>query len=186
VYGDANHIDEKDGIIEAYPTEDWDLQRLADVCYLCQPAVFFRRSVVERFGVLNEGLHFCLDYEYWLRFAIGGASFGRLRQVVAGSRLYAGTKTLGSRVKFHREINNMLRAQAGRVPDRWLFNYAHAVLDETGVPRTARFRFPVFVAIASIMAAVRWNRRVSLPMLQLAGTWVGAGVQSVLPGWVKK
>ena len=186
VYGDANHIDEQDVIIEAYPTEDWDVQRLADVCYLCQPAVFFRRRVVERFGVLNEGLHFCLDYEYWLRLGLGGARFERLRQVVAGSRLYAETKTLGSRVKFHREINNMLRAQSGRVPDRWLFNYAHAVLDENGVPRSAPFRFPVFVAATSIMAAVRWNRRVSPGMLRLTRTWIGAGLQSVLPGWVKK
>jgi len=186
VYGDANHIDAEDKVIEAYPTEEWDLQRLADVCYLCQPAVFFRRSVIEKFGLLSERLHFCLDYEYWLRLAVGGANFARLRQVVAGSRLYAETKTLGSRVKFHREINNMLRERLGRVPDRWLFNYAHALLDENGVPRTARFRFPVLVSAASIMAALRWNRRISPGMLQLTRTWVSAGVQVALPGWAKK
>jgi len=186
IYGEANHIDEKDRMIEAYPAEDWDLQRLADVCFLCQPAVFFRRRVIERFGVLDERLHFCMDYEYWLRIALGGASFGRLRQVVAGSRLYAETKTLGSRVKVHREINNMLRARLGRVPDPWLFNYAHAVLDESGVPRSARFFFPLLVAAASIMAAVRWNQRVSSGMFQLAGKWVGAGVHGALPSWMRK
>jgi len=186
IYGEANHIDEKDRIIEAYPAEDWDVQRLAEVCFLCQPAVFFRRRVIEKFGLLDERLHFCLDYEYWLRLALGGANFGRLRQVVAGSRLYAETKTLGSRVKVHREINTMLRARLGRVPDRWLFNYAHAVLDGSGVPRSARFRFPVFVAIASIMAALRWNQRVSASMLQLTGTWIGAGVRGTLSSWMKK
>ena len=186
LYGDANHIDEDDRIIEAYPAEDWDLQRLADVCYLCQPAVFFRRSVIDRFGLLNERLHFCLDYEYWLRLAHGGARFGRFRQVVAGSRLYAETKTLGSRVKFHREINSMLRARLGRVPDRWLCNYAHAVLDERGVPRAAPFRFPVFVAVLSILASVRWNQRVSLAMLRLSRSWIAAGLYGLLPSWVKK
>jgi len=186
IYGEANHIDEKDRIIEAYPSEEWDPRRLADVCFLCQPAVFFRRRVMERFGILDERLHFCMDYEYWLRLALGGARFGRLGQVVAGSRLYAGTKTLGSRVKVHREINTMLRARLGRVPDRWLFNYAHAVLEETGVPRSARFRFPVLVAAASVLAAIGWNRRVSTGMLQIAGTWVGAGVRAALPSRMKK
>jgi len=186
VYGDANHIDEEDRIIEAYPTEAWDLQRLMNVCYVCQPAVFFRRRVVERFGLLKERLHFCLDYEYWLRLGLGGASFGRMRQVLAGSRLYAETKTMGSRVKFHREINNMLRSVLGHVPDRWLFNYAHAVLDEGGVPRTAPIRFPVFVSALSILSAIRWNRRVSPGMLQLMRTWIAADVRNALPGWMNR
>jgi glycosyltransferase involved in cell wall biosynthesis len=186
VYGDANHIDAQDKVIEPYPTEEWDPRRLVDACYLCQPAVFFRRSVIEKFGLLNERLNFCMDYEYWLRLAAGEASFGRLRQVIAGSRLHPETKTLGSRVEFHREINDMLHERLGRVPDRWLVNYAHALLDEKGVPRTARFRFPVLVSAASIMAAMLWNRRISPGMLQLAGTWVGAGVQGARPGRVKR
>ena len=186
LYGDANHIDENGALIEQYPTEAWDLERLMDVCYLCQPAVFFRRRVIERFGVLNEKLHFCLDYEYWLRLALGGARFGRMEEVVAGSRLYAETKTLGSRVRVHREINHMFRTVSGRVPDRWLFNYAHAVLDERGVPRTAALRFPVLVAFTSIVAAIRWNRRISPDMFQLSRSWIGGAVQNVLPRWVKR
>jgi hypothetical protein len=134
---------------------------------------------------LNERLNFCMDYEYWLRLALGGANFGRVRQPFAGSRLYAETKTLGSRVKVHREINSMLRARLGRVPDRWLFNYAHALLEERGVPRSARFRFPVLLSAASMMAALRWNRRVSPSMFQLTRTWVGAGVSRRAPGTKK-
>jgi glycosyltransferase involved in cell wall biosynthesis len=34
---------------------------------LHQPAVFFRRSVVEKLGVLREDLHYAMDYEFWWR-----------------------------------------------------------------------------------------------------------------------
>src|SRR5207249_3577720 len=50
VYGDADHIDADDRFIGSYPTEEWSLERLKLVCFLCQPAVFFRRSVLEQIG----------------------------------------------------------------------------------------------------------------------------------------
>lgn len=34
-----------------------------------QPAVFFRRSVRERIGLLREDLHLTMDYEYWWRMS---------------------------------------------------------------------------------------------------------------------
>src|SRR6056297_16963 len=89
VYGNGDHIDENDRFLETYPTEPWDYDRLHEVCFLCQPAVFWRREVVERFGVFDDRLNFAMDYEYWLRVGrelefqfLEGPS-------LAGSRLYA-------------------------------------------------------------------------------------------------
>jgi glycosyltransferase involved in cell wall biosynthesis len=176
VYGNGNHIDEGDGILETYPTEDWDFERLKERCFLCQPAVFFRRRVVERFGPLSLDWQYTLDYEYWLRLAKNGARFARIDALLAGSRLHAETKTLGSRVKVHAETNDLLLALFGRVPDRWLFNYAHAVLDERGVPRQS-LRFPVAVSALAWWSALRWNHRISLRMLQLSGQWLGGALR---------
>jgi len=173
VYGDANHIDEQDNVIEPYYTETWDLERLKDVCYLCQPAVFFRRSMVERFGMLDERLHYCMDYEYWLRLGLGGVRVGHLKRVLAGSRFYAETKTLGARIKVHQEIIRMMRERLGQVPDRWIFNYAHAVLEEKGFNRKNRFRFALAVSTLSLCAAFRWNARIPRSMLRTVGRWVG-------------
>jgi glycosyltransferase involved in cell wall biosynthesis len=35
--------------------------------YLGQPAVFFRRTLLERTGMLDESLHFCMDWDLFLR-----------------------------------------------------------------------------------------------------------------------
>ncbi|HWW63050.1 MAG TPA: glycosyltransferase family 2 protein, partial [Thermoanaerobaculia bacterium] len=96
VYGDADHIDADDRVIAPYPTEEWSLERLKLVCFLCQPAVFFRRRVLERFGPFDPRLHHCMDYEYWLRLGRGGARFMHFPVKLAASRLHAATKTLGS------------------------------------------------------------------------------------------
>ncbi len=179
VYGDANHIDENDEFIESYPTEEHDFTRLMDTCYFCQPAVFFRKSVVDRFGPLNARLQYCMDYEYWIRLASVGAKFGRVRNVLAGSRLYAQNKTLGSRVRVHSEINDMLRRNARRVPDKWLSNYAHVVLDERGVSRADAVRFPLLVSLSCIYSALKWNRRISPEMASNIRLWTSGAMKEI-------
>lgn len=157
VYGMADHIDREGRAFEVYPSEPWDFERLKQTCFICQPALFFRRQMVERHGLLDETLDYCMDYEYWLRLGKAGARFAYLETKLAGSRLYADNKTLGARVKVHREINDMFRKAFGAVPDRWLFNYAHAVV-EPQVDRTRHPRwFLARLLAASAMAAWRWN-----------------------------
>jgi len=186
VYGDADHIDENDNIIEPYYTEPWNIERLKDVCYLCQPAVFFHRRVIDSFGMLDERLHYCMDYEYWLRLAMGGAKFAYMQRSLAGSRLYKETKTLGARVKVHQEINNMMRERFGLVPDRWIFNYAHAFLDTKGLRRADRFRFAIAVSAVSLYASVRWNKRISWNVIQTIGRWIGGNARTMLKEALKR
>jgi glycosyltransferase involved in cell wall biosynthesis len=153
VYGEADHIDEWDGVIEPYSTEAFDFGRLKDVCFICQPATFFRRRVVERHGELRRDLRYCMDYEYWLRVCADRPA--RLIQTkLAGSRLHTETKTLGSRVAVHREIARMLTEKFGRPPARWIYNLAHAIIEESGHTRdTAETN------LAFVTALVRESRQ---------------------------
>jgi glycosyltransferase involved in cell wall biosynthesis len=176
IYGDANHIDENDLVIEPYGTETWDFSRLLEVCFICQPAAFFRKGVVERFGQLDANLQLCMDYEYWIRLGKSGAAFHWLRQVLAGSRLHRETKTLSARVGVHREINSMLSRHVGRVPDRWLYNYAHAVVDGKGIPRSNHQLFPLLASGFSVYAGLRWNGWVSIEMQKTTFGWVSTSI----------
>jgi glycosyltransferase involved in cell wall biosynthesis len=173
VYGQAEHIDTLARPLQRYPTEPWNLTRLLQVCYICQPAVFFRRRVVDRFGLLDERLHYCLDYEYWLRLGLGRARFALIDRIQAGSRQYAETKTAQSRLATYEETLTMLSKKVGRVPEAWIFNYAHVLVEEQAVSRQQPVRFAGAILAATWRASMRWNGNVSPQLLRLVGRWVG-------------
>lgn len=172
IYGQAYHIDENDNIIENYPSEPWDIERLKDICFLSQPAVFFRRSVVERFGLLKKELNYCMDYEYWLRLGLAGAKFYYMQEILAGSRLYANTKTLGSRIKVHKEINDMMKNLLGTVPDRWICNYAHVFIEEKYQGKSTEVTRKRLVALHTMLSSLHWNKKISSGLLFLAFRWL--------------
>jgi glycosyltransferase involved in cell wall biosynthesis len=164
IYGMADHIDQNDKPFEDYPSEPWNFERLRETCFICQPAAFFRRRVVEEHGLLDDTLHYCMDYEFWLRLGKAGVRFGYLKEKLAGSRLYAENKTLGSRVKVHAEINEVLKKLFGKVPERWLWNYAHAVVEEKVTRSRQPRRFALYLLIVATTAAWRWNGAISPDM----------------------
>lgn len=172
VYGHGAHIETNDTFIEEYYTEPWSKERLTEVCFLCQPAVFFRRRVVDRLGHLGAQWQYCMDYELWLRYAFGGAVFQFMDRRLAGSRLYADNKTLGARLKVHEEMCDMLRVRLGKTPDRWLLNYAHALLEQPGSPAPGTPEFAAQLVRHSIAASMRWNGTVSPQVLLMTSEWL--------------
>lgn len=174
VYGDAHHVDSDDHFIERYPTEPWNVRRLADVCFISQPAAFFRRRVVEQHGGLETTFPYSLDYEFWLRLAGRGVRFAYLPRLLAATRLHPAAATLARRVACHAWTNTATRRHLGRTPDRWLFQYAHAVLEESGRDQWPRPLSSIAFAGVSLYAALRWNRSVSADMLHKLARWTVA------------
>ena len=182
IYGDAVHIDEKDAVIESYYTEDWDYERLKEVCYLCQPAVFFRRRITERAGMLDSGLVYCMDYEYWLRLG-KFSDFFRVPHCLAGSRMYQENKTLGSRRAVHRELNDMFLRTTGTVPERWIINYAHVIVEEKGCTRETPYKNLQFVhqlITASLLAFYHWQYRIPFVALKIMAGWEIAAIKQMM------
>lgn len=181
VYGDADFIDENGRLLGRYPTEAWSLERLKLICFLCQPAVFLRRRVIEKFGAFDERLHYCMDYEYWLRLAMGGAAVRHIRVRMAGSRLHAAAKTVRSPKQAHTEVNDMLARKLGTVPDSWLSNYAYAILDHRKRARNTNRAYLLEVAVLAVGAAFRWNGYPSMALLRSLGSSVVRRTGAVSP-----
>ncbi len=182
VYGDAHHIDEQDNILEAYYTEDWNLQRLFDVCFICQPALFFRKRLIAAHGLLDITYNTCMDYELWVRWGLKGARFHHLPVTLAGSRLYPQNKTLRNREKVHREINDMLKHHLGHVPERWLHNYGYAVGDTLKIDRARALRFSLVATACTWYASLRWNGRLPGSLVRPTCAWVRGNFKQAIRG----
>lgn len=198
VYGRGDHIDAEGRVIEPYPTEPWDPERLNRACFLCQPAVFFRRPATTRFGLLNDRLQYCLDYEYWLRLAGEGATFFHLEQPLAATRLHSVAKTLRMRLEAVNETIGMLYHRLGRVPNEWLLNYARIFLNRGGERRLQGCRLydrpqetghsafsgrrlgrvclsaplALSVVVVALWASLRWNGSISGDLLRSLAGWI--------------
>ncbi len=161
VYGEGYHVDEAGRVIDRYPTEPFDLARLADTCFICQPTVFLRRDVVERLGYLDGSLRYCMDYDLWIRLA-RISRFVYLPEYLAATRLHADAKTIAQRAPVHDEILRTVHRHFGRVTSQWVYGYALAVVD--GSERGGR-RGGVAFALRLIGVSLATFRRFRSPVL---------------------
>ena len=181
LYGKAQHLHADGTVMEDYPTEPWDYDRLLDTCFLCQPAVFWRREVMVRFGVFDDALRYALDYEYWLRVG-REVTFHYLHETfLAGSRLHADTKTLSQRAPAHLELARTVQKYSPRPEPvwRWIKHLAHHRGMEHESPDPAdpegRRRFLVAMVAHCVVASQEFN----LPMTDAVLAGLEADLTSV-------
>ncbi|MDP2158142.1 MAG: glycosyltransferase family 2 protein, partial [Nitrospirota bacterium] len=115
VYGEGNLVSESGEIIRRFPeTVPFNLWRLSNHSdYILQPTVFFRREAVFACGLLDEGLHWGLDWDLWIRI---GKRFPFVyhNDVLAASRIYGETKTATGGYRRLREIIRILSRHNGK------------------------------------------------------------------------
>jgi GT2 family glycosyltransferase len=128
VYGDAVMLDEQGNVLANFRTKDWLRSRIERRCCLAEPAVFLRRRVIERHGLLDPRWRLWADYDYWLRLDQAGVRFARLPRLLAAFRVPGEPNWLGALPRERTqeglaELNDLFRARLGRVPTRWLVHY---------------------------------------------------------------
>ena len=132
VYGRGIYIDEagnklRDAYINKDPTSlHW---RFAQEDGIMQPALFMRRSVVERVGPLRNDLHFSMDYEYWIRCVKAGIRFVYIDHDLAVARYHISNKTYGQRGSSYAEVCQVMKEHFGYVSHMWLRRWAEFIAD---------------------------------------------------------
>jgi GT2 family glycosyltransferase len=87
LYGDAIRIDETKQTQELRLLPPFDRASLAHFGSLIQPAVFWRRRVMERVGGFDDRFQFVADLDYWLRAASSGG-IDHIDEVLAVDRVH--------------------------------------------------------------------------------------------------
>ena len=113
-YGNCNLIDEtgaRTGVIVPPPVSFERLLKFwsVDSSTPPQPASFFRRSVLDEVGFLDETLHYMMDYELWLRIAMR-YSFSYVGAVIGNCRMHSESKTVGQSIQ---QISEQYRVSLG-------------------------------------------------------------------------
>ncbi len=121
VYGRAVYVDGEGRTIGPCMTEAWSRRRLADYCFVAQPAAFFRRTLFEEVGPFDTRLHHALDYDFWLRAAerLAADEVLYLDRPLAACRLHAEAKTVAGWDRALGEIFDVVRRRTGYLSLWW-------------------------------------------------------------------
>ncbi len=71
-------------------------------CPAAQQGIFFRRELLNKVGYFDERMHYCFDYDYWLRIA-ESEKFYYLPKVLAKFRIHSASKTSNYKSGFIKE-----------------------------------------------------------------------------------
>lgn len=118
-FGQCRIVDEEDREIrrgisayKAWCSRRYSRERLLSGNLIPQPAVFFRRELLEEAGPLDESLHYSMDYDLWLSFASRSAPVFVPRDL-ACFRWHRRSKTGSRYVASAREALRVARRHAG-------------------------------------------------------------------------
>lgn len=105
--------------------------------FVTQPGTWFRRSVFDRFGYLDEGYHFAFDYEFFLRLA-GNVKARFVPEVLSSFRIHASSKTGSQHWKFLPEEWRAFRSHGGRINSPFVLDILRNRLVMPAVSRMTR------------------------------------------------
>jgi glycosyltransferase involved in cell wall biosynthesis len=114
VFGNWDIIDADSRVVTSYIAPAYDLEEQLNGVNrsIAQPTVFFRRSLLDRVGYLDETLDYVMDYDLWLR-AARETRFVHVDRVLAQFRHHGQSKTVTEWTRFFREARRVARRHGG-------------------------------------------------------------------------
>jgi len=109
IYGDALVIDEHGAVIwQAHATPFNVAGVITTEVKMPQPSVFVRRSDLDAVGLLDERLHFCMDYDLWIRLGLTSPGLYLPDVSLSKMRAHAAAKSTAAAPAFPLERRRVL------------------------------------------------------------------------------
>jgi glycosyltransferase involved in cell wall biosynthesis len=107
VYGDMLSVDEHGKTFNTLKYKQLTLEDLLCFQIIGQPAVFMRRSALQKAGTLEPTFHFMLDHHLWIRIAQQGKIL-HVNQTLSAARYHAEAKNIAKAAEFGRDAFRIL------------------------------------------------------------------------------
>lgn len=131
IHGDGDVIDEHGGLQWEWLSRPYEHSVLTSyhflwnsfTNYILQQATFWRRRVHERIGYFDEGFHYAMDAEFWVRAGAAGLVLHHLPVKLGRFRLIEGTKSRSGATVFWGDYLEIFRRYRGARSLRPYFSY---------------------------------------------------------------
>jgi glycosyltransferase involved in cell wall biosynthesis len=102
VFGNVRVVDQDEKTLNNLSYGDWNITDLMSFRIIGQPAVFMRRSILEKTGFLDQSYHLLLDHQLWIRLALV-AGMQYLPSMWASAHYHEDCKNLAMAADFGKE-----------------------------------------------------------------------------------
>jgi glycosyltransferase involved in cell wall biosynthesis len=103
VYGDCLTINEVNQKIEKIEAGNFNFNKLICEDFIPQPSAFIQRRVFNDIGLIDESLHYAMDYDLWFRIGLH-YSILYIPEIFSQFRYHSKSKSIGSAKKFKDDI----------------------------------------------------------------------------------
>lgn len=69
IYGKSHYIDAQGNLLDDYPVEPFNMDRLSKFNFISQPSVFMKKKYYENIGGIDTNLNYVFDYDLWIRLS---------------------------------------------------------------------------------------------------------------------
>lgn len=152
VFADAVYCDDNEKTNGIYATEEYNVERFKENCFICQPATVFSGKAYNAVGGLDIKYKSIADYELWLRFTDLNLKFERAGFPGARYRLHGSSITVSQRILTYYEIFSLELKKYGRVGNNWVLGAMNEIIGRR-IP-------PVKAAKISIFSWLRYWKQV--------------------------
>ena len=115
VTGAIDIVDAEGHLLRNYPAHEYTADYLLNESYgINQASTFFTRKALFEAGLIDESLHYSMDFDLFIKLAKIGP-FVAIDDRLAAFRLYEGTKTSESQGRFAAERMRIRRSYGGRL-----------------------------------------------------------------------
>lgn len=114
VYGDVINFSENGK--ELYVQNKFELYDFFSRVSIHQPGVFWRKSVIDEIGMLNESLHYCMDYDFWMKLFFNFKAI-KVNTVFSRFREHEESKTNNNPLDLYKEYQYVISVFFNSIPN---------------------------------------------------------------------